>query len=207
MGRCKSLRLTEIILFICISAIWSQYPVFLQYSLQGVDAVWWLPDHRHCSPSWLPWRAGIADDYVSWFSRKYSTSQPPQVALVIKNPPANAGDMRHRFDPWVRKTPWKRAWQPTPIFLPGEKSTDRGVWWATVHSVSKSKTKLKQFSMHSSILHFSVLMNNPKLKWKIPFTTRINTWYTLDVNMLKDLLNLYSLNKYNSVHEAEGSVL
>ena len=25
-----------------------------------------------------------------------------------------------RFDRWVRKVPWRRAWQPTPIFLPGE---------------------------------------------------------------------------------------
>ena len=24
------------------------------------------------------------------------------------------------FDPWVGKIPWKRVWQPTPIFLPGE---------------------------------------------------------------------------------------
>ena len=27
---------------------------------------------------------------------------------------------RPRFNPWVRKIPWRRAWQPTPIFLPGE---------------------------------------------------------------------------------------
>ena len=27
---------------------------------------------------------------------------------------------RHRFDPWVKKIPWKRARQPTPVFLPGE---------------------------------------------------------------------------------------
>ena len=27
---------------------------------------------------------------------------------------------RHEFDPWVRKIPWSRAWQPIPIFLPGE---------------------------------------------------------------------------------------
>ena len=30
---------------------------------------------------------------------------------------------RHRrcgFHPWVRKIPWRRAWQPTPVFLPGE---------------------------------------------------------------------------------------
>ena len=26
----------------------------------------------------------------------------------------------NRFDPWVRKIPWIRAWQPIPIFLPGK---------------------------------------------------------------------------------------
>ena len=24
------------------------------------------------------------------------------------------------FDPWIGKIPWSRAWQPTPVFLPGE---------------------------------------------------------------------------------------
>ena len=27
---------------------------------------------------------------------------------------------RHGFDPWVRETPWRRKWHPTPVFLPGE---------------------------------------------------------------------------------------
>ena len=27
---------------------------------------------------------------------------------------------RCRFDPWVGKIPWRRSWQPTPVFLPGE---------------------------------------------------------------------------------------
>ena len=27
---------------------------------------------------------------------------------------------RRGFDPWVRKIPWSRTWQPTPVFLPGE---------------------------------------------------------------------------------------
>ena len=35
---------------------------------------------------------------------------------------------RCRFDPWVGKIPWRRVWQPAPIFLPGE-SHDRGAWW------------------------------------------------------------------------------
>ena len=27
---------------------------------------------------------------------------------------------RHGFDPWVRKIPWYRRWQPTLVFLPGK---------------------------------------------------------------------------------------
>ena len=27
---------------------------------------------------------------------------------------------RHGFDPWVGKIPWRREWQPIPVFLPGE---------------------------------------------------------------------------------------
>ena len=31
------------------------------------------------------------------------------------------------FDPWVRKIPWKRDWQPTPVFLPGESHGQRSL--------------------------------------------------------------------------------
>ena len=43
-----------------------------------------------------------------------------QAALEVKNPLANAGDLRHRLSLWVRKIPWRKAWQPTPLFLPEE---------------------------------------------------------------------------------------
>ena len=32
---------------------------------------------------------------------------------------------RCRFNPWVRKIPWRRKWQPTPVFLPGESHGQR----------------------------------------------------------------------------------
>ena len=32
-----------------------------------------------------------------------------------------------RFNPWVRKIPWRREWQPTPVFLCGEFSGQRGL--------------------------------------------------------------------------------
>jgi len=31
------------------------------------------------------------------------------------------------FDPWVGKIPWQRAWQPTPVFLPGESHGQRSL--------------------------------------------------------------------------------
>ena len=31
-----------------------------------------------------------------------------------------APNRRLRFSPWVWKIPWKRKWQPTPVFLPGK---------------------------------------------------------------------------------------
>ena len=43
---------------------------------------------------------------------------------------------RLKFDPWVGKIPWRRKWQPTPVFLP-ENSMAREAWQATVHEVTK----------------------------------------------------------------------
>ena len=54
---------------------------------------------------------------------------------------------RYRFDPWVGKNPWRKAWQLTPVFLPGESRGQRrptlglqSVWlqrvrhnWSTLH--------------------------------------------------------------------------
>ena len=51
---------------------------------------------------------------------------------------ANAGDSkRGGFDPWVGKIPWRGAWQPTLVFVPGD-LTDRGAWRARVHRVHSS---------------------------------------------------------------------
>ena len=52
------------------------------------------------------------------------------MALVVKNLPANAGDVRDKrsgFSSWVGKTAWRRAWQPTPVFLPGESHGQRSL--------------------------------------------------------------------------------
>ena len=37
---------------------------------------------------------------------------------------------RHGFDPWVRKIPWRRTWQPAPVFLLEKNPMERGAWKA-----------------------------------------------------------------------------
>ena len=58
----------------------------------------------------------------------YTPRRASQGALVVKNPFASAGEIKRlQFHPWVRKIPWRRARQPTPVFLPGESHGQRSL--------------------------------------------------------------------------------
>ena len=82
------------------------------------------------------------------YTHSYRASQ---VVLVLKNLPANAGDVRNvglipglgRFPGGGHGNPLQYSCRENPI--------DRGAWWATVHRVAKSQIQLKQLSsaMHS----------------------------------------------------------
>ena len=54
---------------------------------------------------------------------------------MVNNPPTME-------ESWVGKIPWRRAWQPTPVFLPGESHGQRSLVDYTVHGVTKSRTGL-----------------------------------------------------------------
>ena len=51
--------------------------------------------------------------------------------LSNKESTCSAGDCldcrRHWFDPWVRKIPWRRNWEPIPVFLPGKSHGQRSL--------------------------------------------------------------------------------
>ena len=49
---------------------------------------------------------------------------PPLVAQTLKN---LLQCRRPGFDSWVRKIPWRRIWQPTPVFLPEESHGQRSL--------------------------------------------------------------------------------
>ena len=77
---------------------------------------------------------------------------------------------RPRFDPWVGKIPWGRAWKLTPGFLP-ENPMDRGAWQDTVRSVAKGWTQLKPLGMHANTqdLCICVFAFDSQLLRLIPF--------------------------------------
>ena len=72
---------------------------------------------------------------------------------MVKNLPAC---WRSRFNPWVKKIPWRRVWQSTPVFLPGESHgqsslVDSNPW-------GRTETQLKQFSTHTQQMNNAVII-------------------------------------------------
>ena len=52
-------------------------------------------------------------------------------------------------------THWRRKWQPTPVFLPGE-FQGWGAWWAAVYGVAQSRIRLKRLCSSSSSSMYTV---------------------------------------------------
>ena len=75
---------------------------------------------------------------------------------MVKNPPANAGDIRDMgLIPGSGKS--ARGRHSNPLQYPClENPMDRGTWQATVHTVTKSLTQRKQFSMHTCMIHAEI---------------------------------------------------
>ena len=73
----------------------------------------------------------------------------PLLALVVKNPPANATDVRDAgLIPGLGRSP--EGGHDNPLqYSCLENPMDKGAWRATVHRVAKSQTQLKRLSMHA----------------------------------------------------------
>ena len=69
---------------------------------------------------------------------------------------------------------WRRKWQPTPVFLPGE-SQGGGAWWAAVYGVAQSRPRLKRLSSSSSSNTSSSLL---LLRPVAAVSSAINLWFT-----------------------------
>ena len=81
----------------------------------------------------------------------YMNGWASQVVLVMKNPPADPGDVRDVGSiPVSGRSPGGEHSNPLQCsFL--ENPMDRGAWRATVHKVAKSRTRVKHLSMQAQM--------------------------------------------------------
>ena len=56
------------------------------------------------------------------------------------------------FDPWVGKIPWRRAWQPAPVFLPGESQGQRSLEGCSPWGCKEANTSEQQILSDSKPL-------------------------------------------------------
>ena len=69
------------------------------------------------------------------------------VAQTVKNLPAM---QETRFNPSVRKIPWRREWLTTSVFLPGESHGQRSLG-GYGNGVAKSQTRLSNYLFHNNL--------------------------------------------------------
>ena len=86
---------------------------------------------------------------------------------------------RHKrpgFNPWVRKIPWRREWQPTPVFLPGESHGQRSLVGYSPWGRKESHTTEATYRARKNHLLYSLwnkLMNTPLIHVEVILPTEI----------------------------------
>ena len=152
------------------------------------------------SPAWKRW-GQIADSWVqiTLHSSKANCNllgkreklNLPYVDRITDFPGGTSGKepsckcrryKRCGFNPWVGKIPWRRAWQPTPVFLPGESHGENFLVGCIVHGVAKSQTWLKWLSMHAHMDRMAACYHKPthhitNHKATLHFTKHIWAYY------------------------------
>ena len=150
---------------------------FLKHNSVGSLWGWicWRRDGSHRWPVWRLWQ----QPPESFQARKMGIEKK----LHVKNPLTVQETKTCGCDPWVRKSPGRRAWQPTPVLLPGESHAQRSFtgysWWG---SKEPDTTKATEHA------HIYMCMYIYKQKSRMSYIHKCNSWghwlWTLTVQSL-----------------------
>ena len=96
-------------------------------------------------------------EQLNTYSSSKKQEGTSQVVLVVKKKEKKKNPAwqcrRHETQvPWVQKFPWRRACQPTPVFLPGQSEGQRNLWGSSPWC-HKEVMQLNQLRMHTSKTH------------------------------------------------------
>ena len=108
------------------------------FGTSGMSDTWWVPrEWWHDESPVLCCCALWAPHWAYLFKHN---------KLIGKEPACQCRRYKRcRFDPWVRKVPWRRKWQPAPLFLSGKSHGQRSLV-GYIHEVAKNQTWLKQLN-------------------------------------------------------------
>ena len=149
---------------------WAPYKKHLLYwssekshgELQILERILWLAFSEHNSVGslwgWICWRRDGSQRWPAW--RLWQQSPESFLAgkmgiekkLHVKNPLTVQETKRCGCDPWVRKSPGRRAWQPTSVLLPGESHAQRSFtgysWWGSKEPDTTKATEHAHMHTH-----------------------------------------------------------
>ena len=98
---------------------------------------------------------------------------------------------------------WRKKWQPTPVFLPGE-SQGWGAWWAAVYGVAQSWKRLKWLgsssSLQNTLLNSTGSDNGRDARWREPCSLNLRERRNLATGHLGDCEIASGLVKYTFVY-------
>ena len=103
----------------------------------------------------------------------------------------------HGFNPWVRKIPQRRTWQPTPVLLPGESHGQRSLAsyspWGHKESDGTEATE----HPHTPDTYMPMMEDHPAIKKNemMPFAT---TWMKSQIIILSDVSKTEK-DKYHTI--------
>ena len=99
--------------------------------------------------------------------------------------PSGAKRDRMEEETWVPPGSLRRRqWHPTPVLLPGK---SHGAWWAAVHGVTKSWTRLSNFTFtfHFHALKKEMATHSSFLAWRIPWMGKLGGLQSMELQRVR----------------------
>ena len=113
-----------------------------------------------CVPSLLLDYGGGDEDNVTSFGRSHAGSDALSAPTCSRPPPTHASARDSwtghrqcricRFNSWIRKMPWRKKWQPSPVFLPEKSHGHRSLAGYTVHAVAKESDMISRLNENNN---------------------------------------------------------
>ena len=92
------------------------------------------------------------------------------------------------FESWIRKIPWRRAWQPTPVFLPGESYGQRSLVGYSLWGCKKSDmAEMTEYACTLMVFSWSVESEVQETKSNHGSTFKTSVFFSANKQKLKQV--------------------